>query len=101
MAAVAPPHPKPLRKKLLKRAAPDRSQALRRAFQLTFFALNVWIGIEFYLFVRYYESGGRSLYVLSVPLIAARPIVNRCCADNDMKPCVLPSMRFWNGHAIM
>ena len=61
MATVAPPPPKPLRKKLLKRAAPDRSQALRRAFQLTFFALNVWIGIEFYLFVRYYETGGRSL----------------------------------------
>jgi polyferredoxin len=62
MATVAPPSPKPLRKKLLKRAAPDRSQALRRAFQFTFFALNLWIGIEFYLFVRYYESGGRGIF---------------------------------------
>src|SRR5262252_1743076 len=50
-------------KKLLKRAPPDRSQALRRAFQLAFLALNVWIGIEFYLFVRYYETGGRSVLV--------------------------------------
>ena len=61
MATVAAPPSKPLRKKLQKRAAPDRSQALRRAFQLTFLALNVWIGIEFYLFVRYYETGGRSV----------------------------------------
>ena len=50
------------RKKLVKRAPPDRSQALRRIFQLTFLALNVWIGVEFYLFVRYYETGGRSLF---------------------------------------
>jgi polyferredoxin len=51
-----------IRKKLVKRAARDRSQALRRAFQLVFLALNVWIGVEFYLFVRYYETGGRSVY---------------------------------------
>jgi len=45
----------------VRRAAKDRSQTLRHAFQLTFLALNVWIGVEFYLFVRYYETGGRSL----------------------------------------
>jgi len=39
---------------------------LRRALQLRFLALNVWVGIEFYLFVRYYETGGRSTF-------AARP----------------------------
>src|ERR1051325_286033 len=55
------------RKKLLKRAGPDRSQALRRAFQLAFLALNVWIGVEFYLFVRYYETGGRSLWAARPP----------------------------------
>jgi len=46
------------RKKLLERAAPSRSRTLRRAFQLVFLALNIWIGIEFYFFVRYYETGG-------------------------------------------
>jgi polyferredoxin len=46
----------------MKRAARDDSQPLRRAFQLAFLALNVWIGIEFYLFVRYYETGGRSAW---------------------------------------
>jgi polyferredoxin len=48
------------RKKRFKRAARDYSQALRRSFQLLFFALNVWIGVQFYCFVRHYETGGNS-----------------------------------------
>jgi polyferredoxin len=60
MNTVAVP-PAKVRRKLVKRAARDRSQTLRRAFQLAFLALNVWIGVEFYLFVRYYETGGRSI----------------------------------------
>jgi polyferredoxin len=59
---AAPPAPAKPRKKLLKRAGPDRSQRWRRSFQLAFFALNVWIGLDFYLFVRYYETGGRSVW---------------------------------------
>jgi polyferredoxin len=51
------------RKKLLKRALPEHSQSLRRAFQLAFLLLNAWIGIRFYLFVRYYETAGRSIRV--------------------------------------
>ncbi|MGB9454564.1 MAG: 4Fe-4S binding protein [Bryobacteraceae bacterium] len=66
MAAIAAP-PIKIRKKLVKRAAKDRSQALRRAFQLAFLALNVWVGVEFYLFVRYYETGGRSVYASRPP----------------------------------
>ena len=49
-------------RKLVRRAGPDVSQKLRRGVQLAFLALNVWIGIEFYLFVRYYETGGQSVY---------------------------------------
>ena len=44
MAPVVAPPPKPIRKKLVRRTGPDRSQALRRAVQLAFFALNAWIG---------------------------------------------------------
>jgi polyferredoxin len=44
-----------------RRAAPDRSQALRHTVQAVFLAINVWIAAEFYLFVRYYETGGRSM----------------------------------------
>ena len=46
-----------LRKKLLRRAAPDHSQALRRSFQLAFLALNVWLGATFYIWVRQFETG--------------------------------------------
>ena len=53
--------PKP-HKKPGKRALPDHSQPLRHSIQILFLALNVWIGIQFYLFVRYYETGGRSLF---------------------------------------
>jgi polyferredoxin len=48
-------------RKLGKRASPEHSQTLRRAFQLAFLLLNIWIGVQFYLFVRYYETGGRSI----------------------------------------
>jgi polyferredoxin len=48
----------------VKRAPTDHSQALRPRIQLGFLALNVWIGIEFYLFVRYYETGGRSTFAV-------------------------------------
>jgi len=50
------------RVKLVKRAGRDRSQTLRRAFQFAFLALNVWIGVEFYFFVRYYETAGRTTF---------------------------------------
>lgn len=50
-------------KKAIVRRATDHSQLLRRACQLSFVALNLWIGVEFYLFVRYWESGGRSAFV--------------------------------------
>ena len=68
MATLVPaPTAGPTRKKLKKRAAPDRSQRLRRLFQLTFLLLNVWIATQFYLFVRYYETGGKSLWASRPP----------------------------------
>lgn len=51
------------RKRLVRRAPRDYSQRLRRAVQLAFLALNVWIGVEFYLFVRFYETGGATPFV--------------------------------------
>jgi len=55
------------KKKLRRRQSVDRSQALRRAFQLAFLALNLWIGIEFFLFVRFYESGGATTWAQRPP----------------------------------
>ena len=64
MAAIAPPKP---RKKPGKRAGRDRSQTLRRAFQWGFLLLNLWIGVQFYLFVRYYESRGQGMWASRPP----------------------------------
>ncbi len=50
---------KALRRKLVRRAAPDRSQIFRRSFQFAFLVLNLWIGIRFYWWVRSFESGSR------------------------------------------
>ncbi|MCS7313892.1 MAG: 4Fe-4S binding protein [Bryobacterales bacterium] len=41
-------------------------RSLRRTFQFCFLLLNLWIGAEFYLFVRYWETGGQTPF-------AARP----------------------------
>ncbi len=51
------------RKPLVRRTSPDRSQAIRRAVQYAFLVLNLWIGIQFLLWVRFFESGGSTLYV--------------------------------------
>jgi polyferredoxin len=64
--AVETPVARP-RKKLVRRAPADYSQHLRHAFQLAFLALNVWIAVEFWFFVRYYESGGRAVWASRPP----------------------------------
>ena len=65
-AAIPDPAVQP-RKKLQKRRGPDHSQTLRHAFQAAFLLLNIWIGIEFWLFVRYYETGGRTAFASRPP----------------------------------
>jgi polyferredoxin len=54
------------RKKLIARSSPEYSQPVRFATQFFFFALNLWIGVQFYLWVRWAESGGRAF-------VASRP----------------------------
>lgn len=50
------------KKKLVRRSAPDRSHQARHVVQGLFVALNCWIAAQFYLWVRYFERGGRGLY---------------------------------------
>jgi polyferredoxin len=45
----------------------DRSQSLRRGVQAGFLLLNLWIGGQFYLFVRYWERGGSGWRVSRPP----------------------------------
>ena len=51
------------RKRLARREAEDSSQKLRLATQAAFLALNAWIGLQFYLWVRWAETGGQTMPV--------------------------------------
>ena len=51
------------KKKLVRRRDRDYSQALRRGYQFAFLLMNVWLGGQFYLWVRHYEKAGTSAYV--------------------------------------
>ena len=51
---------KRVKKKLVKRSTADRSQSIRRYVQFSFAALNLYLGIQFYMWVRFYESSGAS-----------------------------------------
>jgi polyferredoxin len=62
LIATAAPQTNCSRGKPIRRAGRDRSQSLRRAFQGAFLALNIWIGIQFYGFVRYYETAGAAFW---------------------------------------
>jgi polyferredoxin len=46
-----------------RRSVLDRSQQIRRTVQFVFLLLNAWIGVQFILWVRSFESQGTSLYV--------------------------------------
>jgi polyferredoxin len=52
-----PVNPLTTKKKLIRRLHQDHSQLYRRAFQLSFLALNLVLGAIFYFWVRQFESG--------------------------------------------
>src|SRR5579859_1324919 len=45
------------KKKLIRRVEKDRSAIYRRSFQGAFLLLNLWIGTQFYSWVRHFELG--------------------------------------------
>ncbi len=51
------------KKKLVRRLSADRSQQTRRAVQFAFLLLNLFLGVQFILWVRYFESHGATTYV--------------------------------------
>jgi polyferredoxin len=51
------------KKNLVRRLRPDRSQTVRHIVQWAFVALNLWLGLEFLLWTRYFERGGSGLFV--------------------------------------
>ena len=42
---------------------PEQTQLIRHGVQLAFLLLNLWIGLRFYQWVRYFETDGTSVYV--------------------------------------
>ncbi len=55
------------KKSLVRRLRPDRSQFVRHTVQWTFVALNLWLGLQFVLWARFYERGGEGLSVARPP----------------------------------
>ncbi len=53
--------------KPLRRRGREWPQPLRRAAQAIFLALNLWIGTEFVLFVRHFETGGPPVWARRPP----------------------------------
>jgi polyferredoxin len=51
------------KKTLIRRFRPDTSQPSRHFVQGLFLLLNGWLGIQFYLWTRYFERGGTGLRV--------------------------------------
>jgi polyferredoxin len=50
-------------KKAFTRRRGDVSQQVRFGVQLCFAAITLWVGVQFVLWVRYFESGGRTIRV--------------------------------------
>lgn len=57
----------PAGKKMIVRRRPDHTRLIRRIAQALFLALNVWIGVEFFLFVRFYETAGKTTFAARPP----------------------------------
>ncbi|HEY1984481.1 MAG TPA: 4Fe-4S binding protein [Terracidiphilus sp.] len=57
-----PPSPT-TKKKLTCRQGQDRSQVIRHSVQWAFVVLNAWLGMQFFLWTRYFERGGVGIEV--------------------------------------
>ena len=55
------------RKQLVRKKSRDYSQNLRMMAQGAFLLLNIFIGLQFVLFVRFFETGGQSAHVSRPP----------------------------------
>jgi polyferredoxin len=63
--------PEPRAKKPYTRRRGDVSQQVRFGVQLAFLLIAVWVGAQFYLWVRYYETAGATIRVSRPPGVEA------------------------------
>ena len=81
---AAQPRPSPRKKPWVRRTDRDTSQQWRRGFQLAFLLLNVWLGGQFYLWVRHYELG------------TAQPAISRPAGVEGWLPIAgMMNLRYW------
>jgi polyferredoxin len=82
---VAPrPRPTPKKKPWVRRTDRETSQQWRRGFQFLFLLLNVWLGGQFYLWVRQFESG------------ASHPVISRPAGVEGWLPIAgMMNLRYW------
>ncbi|HXH48551.1 MAG TPA: 4Fe-4S binding protein [Terriglobia bacterium] len=57
------PAPRKPKKKLVRKHLRDHSQQFRHGFQVAFLLLNVWLGGQFYFWVRQFEVAGSSISI--------------------------------------
>ncbi|WP_348262706.1 4Fe-4S binding protein [Telmatobacter sp. DSM 110680] len=57
------PPPSSKKKPLVRRLSPDQSQSTRHIVQGLFLLLNGWLGLQFFLWARYFERGGSGMFV--------------------------------------
>ena len=62
-ASGARPRVRVHQKKAFTRRRGDVSQQIRVGLQLFFTAITVWVGVQFVMWVRYFESGGTTVRV--------------------------------------
>ena len=76
--------PTPKKKVLVRRTDRDTSQQWRRGFQIAFLLLNVWLGGQFFLWVRNFESS------------VAQPAVSRPAGVEGWLPIAgMMNLRYW------
>jgi len=72
------------KRKLIRRKERDCSQPLRKSFQIAFLLMNVWIGGEFYAWVRHLETGS-----------AAVPLAHPAGVDGWLPIAGLMNLKYW------
>ena len=87
------------KEKYKRRSGPDRSQQWRHSVQVTLLLLNVWIGGEFYLWVRQFEDGAEKLTITRPPGVEGwLPIAGlmnlKCWASTGHLPTIHPGAMF-------
>lgn len=84
--------PQPAKKKLVRRAAPDRSQRIRQVIQGLFIALNLGLGLQFYLWVRSFEQPGSMQVSRPAGVDGWLPIAGLMNFKYFLSTCRIPSI---------